>query len=74
MARANGNKPEDQEQKPTGEQQNEQQGEVLSPPVEVVLLKNIRHTTGVRRKGEKLAVTEEESQQLINAKLARLPE
>ncbi|MMZ63135.1 hypothetical protein D1872_253720 [compost metagenome] len=52
----------------------EEQVEALSTPVEVVLLKNIRHSTGVHRKGEKIAVTEEESEQLIKAKLARYPE
>jgi len=76
---ARGNKPEEQEN--TTEQLNKPQAsndgaEQTAPtaPVDVVLLKNIRHTTGVHRKGEKLAVTPEESDRLISAKLARLPE
>jgi hypothetical protein len=55
---------------------NDEEQVITAPPVpvEVVLLKNIRHATGVRRKGDKFAVSVEESDRLINAKLARLPE
>ncbi|MNW41159.1 hypothetical protein D3C74_182880 [compost metagenome] len=74
-------KPEEQIVAPTeitgqlnGQASDEKQDSAPPEPVVVVLLKNIRHSTGVRRKGEKIAVKEEESEQLIAAKLARLPE